>query len=160
MKKGIIKMTFLLFLFLCSAKTYANNKDEALFKAAPDSLKSKVSKTEIHKAIKEGLWNKDKSAVAIYFLRPESSIIYIFIFNNDGKILPVDISTVENGNVGKVGYARKNEYDKFETKPVNWIERNDDLLQINMRTRVWKNGQRYTTYEKLLLNKEGRVFWR
>lgn len=77
----------------------------------------------------------------------------------DGSFLEVDLSAVESGNFGKLGRGR-GDYDRFETTAVEWLPRGDDLLQVRLQTRAWRQGQRYTVFEPLIYHRDGKVVWR
>jgi len=74
--------------------------------------------------------------------------------------LAVEASGVEGGNFGKLGIAGRSGYDRFETTPTQWLQREDGWFQDVMRTRAWKAGKRYTVSEKLLIKPDGTVLWR
>lgn len=156
-----IKLKILLIALIVShfLALMGDKKSDNLMDVAFKTLKKEVSKAKVESAVNKGFWNDDKSAVVISVFRKKTSINYVFIIKEGGTISPVDISKVEGGNLGKIGWAR-NKYEKVETEPVNWIKIKDRLLQINMRTRAWKDGQRYTVYEKLILDRKGKVYWR
>lgn len=82
-----------------------------------------------------------------------------YVRQSDGRFLEVDLSAVEGGNFGKLG-RRRAEYDRFETKPVEWLPRQDGLLQVKIQTQAWRDGQRYTVWEPVLFRADGTVFWR
>lgn len=155
-KVRIIMITLIVFYL---AALLGDKKSDNLMDVAYKTLKKKVEKAKVEKAVKKGFWNGEKDAVVVTIFIKKASINYVFIIKEGGAIFPIDISNVESGNLGKIGWAR-NEYEKVETEPVNWIKRKDRLLQINMRTRAWKDGQRHTVYEKLILDRKGKVYWR
>lgn len=105
------------------------------------------------------LWNTDRSAAAISSPAPEGSRVFAYLRQKDGAFLKVDVSQVEDGNFGKLGHKR-NAYERFETKPLQWSARPDGVLQLTIQTQAWKSGKRYTVSEPLLVQPDGKVLWR
>ena len=159
MIRNKLRIILILLIIFHFAVILGDKKSDNLMDVAYKTLKKKVEKAKVEKAVKKGFWNDEKNAVVVTVFIKKASVNYVFIIKEGGTISPVDISNVEGGNLGKIGWS-KNEYEKVETEPVNWIKRKDRLLQIKMRTRAWKDGQRYTVYEPLILDRKGKVYWR
>lgn len=135
--------------------------DSALFTNAQKALPVGVSTNEIAKALNAGLWNTNRTAVAISINRsPKPSLIFVFLKQADGRYIAGNVSGVETGNFGVLGSSGRSGYDRFETTPMEWLHREDGLFQITMRTRAWKSGQRYTVSEKLVIRKDGTPLYR
>lgn len=64
----------------------------------------------------------------------------------------VDVSQVTFVNLGKLGIAKKEDYEKIVTKPVKWLKSTVELQIIEFQTQAWRNGQRYTVSEPVLIN--------
>lgn len=77
----------------------------------------------------------------------------------DGSFVHVDISPAESGNFAKLG-SRRSQYNRFETKPVRWLTRQDGLLQVEIQTAAWRKGKRHVISELLVMRKDGKVLWR
>ncbi len=133
--------------------------DDALFLAARKALPQDISTNETARVLQAGLWNSNRTAVAVSFPKPKASVIFVFLRQTNGTYLAVDASGVEGGNFGKLGRGRT-DYDHFETTPVEWSYREDRWFQVVMRTRVWRAGQRYTVSEQLLIEPDGTVLYR
>ena len=118
-----------------------------------------VAPDELLTAAKAGLWNRDKSAVAVAVKRPAGTLALVFVRRRSGEFLAVDVSAVENGNLRKLGLDRRH-LQHFDTAPVTWLPRDDDLLQVEFRTRVWSSGQRYTASEPIIIRRDGTPLWR
>ena len=74
------------------------------------------------------------------------------------RALPqIDVSGMEGANLGLIGPDRR--YDRVETTPLKWLHRDDGLFQIQMRTRAWKSGQRYTAAGTLVIKPDGTCVW-
>ncbi len=132
--------------------------EEKLLAAAKKALSASVDEDDLPTTIASGLWNSEKTALAVVHHRSKGSIVYIFIRQKTGEYLAVDASDVESGNFGKLGFKRTH-YDRFKTELVEWMKSEDSKLQIFVRTRAWKNGVRYTASEPLLIASDGTVFW-
>lgn len=130
--------------------------DDKLTTSARRAL-PKISTDEIIRAIDRGLWNTNKTALALSFLRPKASLLFVFLEQQDGGYLAVDVSRMENANIGFIGPDRL--YDRVETAPLKWLHRNDGLFQIQMRTRAWSSGQRYTGSGTLVIKPDGTCIW-
>jgi len=115
------------------------------------------SEIKLSTMFKKGLWNYEKSAVVVYPPTTNKTSIYLFVKNELGEFIGVDISKVEHGNIRKIGSNRH--FQKIETKAKKWIK-NEKYYQIYMETKAWSKGQRYRAFEPLLIDKSGRVLWR
>jgi|WetSurMetagenome_2_1015567.scaffolds.fasta_scaffold716542_1 hypothetical protein len=124
-------------------------------------LPERISTEEIAKAFQSALWNSDKTAVAISLAGGQKeSLVYVFIRQKDGAFLAVNASDVELGNIGKLGMAKRDGYSRIETKPVKWLIGNNGLLRIELNTKAWKDGKRYSVTEPLIIKPNGSVLWR
>ncbi len=133
--------------------------DVTLLDAAQKALPQDIATNEMVRLLQGGLWNSNRTAVAVSFSRPRGSVIFVLLRQTNGTYLAVDASGVEDGNFGKLGRGRA-DYDRFETTPVEWRYRDDGRFQVVMRTRAWRAGQRYTVAEHLLIARNGTVMWR
>ena len=105
------------------------------------------------------LWNADKTAAVTTTPGASGTRLIAYLRQHDGAFLEIDLSAVEGGNFGKLG-RRRVEYDRFETKPIKWVPRQDGLFQVKIQTRAWLSGQRYTVSESLVFRPDGTVIWR
>ncbi len=152
----------IVFALLAAAALFAGEfrADDALFIAARKSLPQDITTNEIVRTLQAGLWNSNRTAVAVSFPKSKASVIFIFLCQTNGTYLAVDASDVEGGNFGKLGIAGREAYDRFETTPIKWLYREDGWFQVVMRTRAWKAGKRYTVSEPLLIKPDGIILWR
>ncbi len=116
-----------------------------------------ISTNAITDAIDRGLWNTNKTALAIAIPRPSASLLFVFLRQKNGEYLAVDVSGMEGANVGLIGPDRR--YDRVETKPLKWLNRDDGLFQIQMRTRAWHSSHRYTGAGTLVIKPDGTCIW-
>ncbi len=158
--------TSLSILFALIATIYAlgdeSHLDSALVAAAQKSMPEGIDTHLLIKSLERGFWNSDRKAVAVSVPQrhPKESLVFIFMRQPDGRYLAADASGVEAGNFGKLGLLPRADYERFETKPVEWLGRDDGLFQVRIRTRAWKGGQRYTVYEPLIIKPDGTVMYR
>jgi hypothetical protein len=154
----------LLFALLVSAGAWAgaSRVDDALLASARKALPQDITTNEIIMVLRTGLWNSNRTALAVSFPRPrpQPSEIFVFLHQTNGTYLAVDASGVEGGNLGKLGSRGRKDYDRVETTPVEWLYRDDGRFQVVMRTRAWRAGRRYTVPENLLISRNGTVLWR
>lgn len=134
--------------------------EEALFRTAHVALPQEIATNEIVRGLQTGLWNPNRTAVAVSFPQPRASVVFVFLRQTNGTYLAVDASGVEGGNFGKLGISGRSGYERFETQPVEWLRREDEWFQVVMRTRAWKAGQRFTVSEALVIKPDGTVLWR
>jgi len=158
--KRIFLIVAIPLLFALSALAAESRVDDALFLSARTALPKASSTNGIVRVLQAGLWNSNRTAVAVSFPGPAASVVFVFLRQTSGTYLAVDTSGVEGGNFGKLGIAGRSGYDRFETKPVQWLHRDDGLFQVVMRTRAWKARQRYTVSEALVIQPDGTVLWR
>jgi hypothetical protein len=137
--------------------------DPFLLAAATKALSADVSTNEIAKALEKGLWNSNRTAIAVSISRvPKPSLIFVFLKQGSGQYLTGNVGGVEGGNFGVLGTGTGGRagYQRFETTPVEWLHREDGRFQVVMRTRAWKAGRRYTVSEKLLISADGIPLYR
>jgi hypothetical protein len=156
----MFRVALILFALIATASAGESRIDAALLAAAQKAMPSEVATNELISALQAGLWNSNRTAVAVSIPKPKASVIFVFLRQTNATYLAVDASGVEGGNLGKLGVAGRSGYDRFETTPTEWLHRDDGRFQIVMRTRAWKAGKRYTVPEKLLINPSGTVLWR
>jgi len=123
------------------------------------AAKAQIDVNLVKDGIKSGLWNSEKTAAALSINKSGGSLCLVLIKRPNKSFIVVDVSNVEYGNFGKFGYPRSY-YDRYETTPVEWLKRDDSHFQIVFRTRAWKDGQRYTVKEPLIVKKNGEPIWR
>ena len=129
--------------------------------------KHDVPKKNLKAGLEGAVWKKDRSAVAVCFLRPDSTLCLVAYRTADSFSIS-DFSRVEGMNFGKLGF-RRSHYNRFLTEPTEWNETGRFIYtnfggrarhQISFRTRVWKDGQRYTVGEPLILDEGWKPLWR
>ena len=156
------RAALILFALIAAASAGEPQVDTALLAAAQKAMPRGVTTNELVSVLQAGLWNSNRTAVAVSIAQPhsKSSLVFVFLHQNNGTYLAVDARGVEGGNLGKLGIARRAGYVRFETTPTEWLHREDGRLQVVMRTRAWKDGKRYTVSEPLLIGRNGTVLWR
>jgi hypothetical protein len=159
MTRALLINLFALFASVCVAIAQPH-VDDALVIAARKALPHNISTNEIVRALSTGLWNTNKTALAIAIPKPKATVLFVFLRQPGGKYLAVDVSGMEGCNFGFLG-TRRQDYDRFETKPVEWLRRDDDLFQVRMRTRAWKGRQRYTAHGggTCVIKPDGTTIW-
>lgn len=105
------------------------------------------------------LWNADRTAAVTATPDESGTRVTAFLKQPDDSFLEIDLSGAESGNFSKLG-RRQAEYDRFETKPIAWLPRQDGLLQVRIQTQAWRAGRRYTVSEPLIIRRDGTVLWR
>ncbi|QIO08492.1 hypothetical protein [Acinetobacter lanii] len=108
---------------------------------------------------KDVFWNADKT-LAVYTKNVAKQTKVTILIKQDQHLREIDISQVEGMNLGKLALYRNDYYDRVETKPIEWVYRDDGKFQVNIQTRVWKNGKRQTVKEYVTFDKNGKVYWR
>jgi hypothetical protein len=130
--------------------------DTALLSAARKALPQSLSTNAIRKAVHTGLWNSDRTAVAICVTNSMSPIVWVFLKQTNSQYLGVDVS-IQGLGTGFLGIAPRSAYERLELTAVSWLPRDDGMFMVLLRTRVWKNGQRYTVSKPLLIQEDGTV---
>jgi hypothetical protein len=133
--------------------------DPVLLATARKAITEDVAQNQLVMALESGLWNSNRTALAISVAQPKGSVVFVFFRQSDGTYLAANASGVEGGNFGKLGRPRA-DYERFETTPVEWLHRDDGVFQVRMRTRAWRGGQRYTVSEPLVIRPNGVVVYR
>jgi hypothetical protein len=156
----MFRAALILFALIAAASAGEPQIDSALLAAAQKAMPREVTTNELVSVLQAGLWNSNRTAIAISIPKLKASVIFVFLRQTNATYLAVNASGVEGGNFGKLGLAGRAGYDRFETTPTEWLHREDGRFQVVMRTRAWKDGKRYTVSERLLINPSGTVLWR
>jgi hypothetical protein len=135
---------------------------DALLSTAREAMPGEIPTYELIKALRTGLWNSNRTAIVISVPQqyPKNSVILVLLRQPDGTYVAANASRVETDNLGKPGLLPQKAYERFETAPAEWLNRNDGLFQVRIRTRAWMSGQQYTVYEPLIIKPDGSVLWR
>jgi hypothetical protein len=161
-----ISQATLSILFALIASIYAppgeSHPDNPLFAAAQKVMPGEIATNQLIRVLEMGIWNSNRSAVAVSLPQqhPKDSVVFVFLRQRDGTYLAADVSKVETCNMGKMGLLPRIAYERFETTPVEWLQRDDGLFQVRIRTRALRSGQQYTVYEPLIIKPDGTVLWR
>ena len=91
------------------------------------------------------IWSKQGNAVAFCLYENESKCYVIA----DKNI--INVSQVENANIGKLGILRKSAYEKVLTTPVEWLDSGNENLIVSFKTEAWLSGKKYTVTEPVLI---------
>ena len=155
----MFRAALILFAVVAVASGNESRVDAALLAAAQRAMPREIATNQLIRALESGLWNSNRTAVAVSITQPKASLVFVFLRQANGTYLATHASGVEGGNFGKVGRPRA-DYERFETTPVGWLHREDGWFQVRMRTRAWRGGQRYTVSEPLLIKPDGTVLYR
>lgn len=136
--------------------------EDTLLSAARQVLPRDLSTNALVRALPNGVWNSNRTALAISLPRPapQATVLLVFLRQTNGSFLATDASGVEGGNFGKLGTAGRRGYERFETTPMRWLPREDGFFQVLVRTRAWQKGKRYTVAEPLVIRPDGTVLYR
>ncbi|MCP5467843.1 MAG: hypothetical protein H7A32_01065 [Deltaproteobacteria bacterium] len=152
----MIRVIFILLLAASPTLLSAGEVESSQLLQSAHRIWPQFSNNDLSKHLNSGLWNDDKTALAVVI----SNSSYVFLAQAEGTFLAVNISRVEDANLGKLGIQNKSWYDRVETIPLKWEDRKDKLFQVTMQTSAWKNGKKYTVAELLLIKNNGTVLWR
>jgi len=160
--KRVLPVLLLAMFVTAGARGAAPRVEDALLASARKALPQSITTNEMIKLLRAGLWNSNRTALAVSFPRPrpEASVIFVFLRQTSGTYLAVDASGVEGGLLGVLGSRGRKDYDRFETTPVEWLHQGDGRFQVVMRTTAWIAEKRYTRSENLLISQGGTVLWR
>ncbi|HSM91417.1 MAG TPA: hypothetical protein VLT47_00945 [Anaeromyxobacteraceae bacterium] len=127
--------------------------------AARDLVPARMTQGEMEAALEWGVWDGGRSAFAASWRGATGSVVVVFLRKPAGGFTAVDVSDVEGGNLGKLGRPRA-AFERVETAPVKATRREDGRIEVEVRTRAWRQGRRHTVTELLLLDPDGTVLWR
>jgi hypothetical protein len=161
MLRAILSICFALIACI-HVVTGESRLDAALLAAGQKAMPGEIATNHLIRALETGLWNSNRTAVVVSVSQqhPKESVVFVFLRQPDGTYLAADASRVEAGNFGKLGLLPRTDYKRFETTPIEWLHRDDGLFQVRIRTRAWRDGQRYTVYEPLIIRPDGVVLYR
>jgi hypothetical protein len=158
--KSVVPLILFTMFVTAGAMAAEARVTETLLASARNVVPQDITTNELLRVLQAGLWNSNRTAVAVSFPRQNASVIFVFLQQTNGTYLAVNASGVEGGNLGVLGSRGRKDYDRFETTPVKWLYRDDGRFQVVMRTRAWRSGRRYTVSEPLLISPNGTVLWR
>lgn len=91
------------------------------------------------------IWNPERSAVAFCSHEGESRC---YVISGENTI---NVSQVENANIGKLGTAKKEEYEKVVTTPVKWLKSENEILMVSFKTEAWLSGEKLSAIEPVVI---------
>jgi hypothetical protein len=127
--------------------------------SAREALPGDPSDTELAAVLDDGVRTDNGVALATLVPRSEGSLIVVFIRQADGTYLTVDASVIESAIFGYFGRPRT-DYERYESEILDLQQRDDGLIQLQVRTRAWRMGQRYTGGDMILIRLDGLVMQR
>jgi hypothetical protein len=147
---------FILFFFNVNA--FSEHPENALFSMVANTLEKHGETYDVKKLISNGEWNIDKTAMIIHIPNGLSSLLYVFVKQDGGAFVPVDISYRVNSEMNhKLGRSRSY-YDKYVQTPVVSQRRDEYIVGVGIITQAWKDGQHYTVESKpTLIRQNGRI---
>jgi len=145
MKK--IVLTIIIF-FLISINTFSEQRENGLLSVVSEALKNDKRIYDFNELISNGEWNADKTAIVIHIPDGLSSLLYVFLRQDDGTFIAVDLSYRVNNEMNYKLGRRRNYYDKYVQTPVVCNRQDGYAVGVGIRTQAWKNGQRYTVESK------------
>ncbi len=111
-------------------------------------------------SISELFWNHDGRAVAVTATNSKKSFIVVYLRQADGTYKAIDLSRVEDGNLGKLG-KRRSDFVSVSSDVIRWIKRADDLYQIVIETRGRESsGKVVRAEERQIISVDGVPLWR
>jgi hypothetical protein len=106
------------------------------------------------------VWSDDGKMCVVTLSGSKRTFVLGFVRISENEFRSVDLSQVEDGNLGKLGRNRS-DLHKVETTVQHWIKRDDLLYQVLIQTvTVGTSGKSETAQEKQLLDSNGNPIWR
>jgi hypothetical protein len=159
---GIMKHYLAMILIAISFTVHAIGTpalDEDLQTAARKAFSRAFSDREVQDALTKGLWTPDRRAVAVAVCGVDQAELFVFLRVKSGLYVSVNVSPLERTNLGRLGTLKREDYQRVVTTPVEWIPRTDKMLEIQMRTQVWRLGKRKTTSGSVVIEPGGTCIW-
>lgn len=123
------------------------------------AIPTDVSAAAIDAGLATIVWHPGGRDFACAFARTKGSFVVVFLAQSDGTYRGVDVSQVEKVNIGAIGPFRK--YRETRSRPIDWIPRDDDSVQVRLRTDAWDTaGVHYRMHEPLIITRAGEPLWR
>ena len=124
------------------------------------NVPERISTESFRNGLSEALWSSTREAVALAFQDKSQTFAVVFVRMPDGRFSAADINAVEVGNFGKLG-TKPDHFRRFETKPVKWLKRSDNLFQVLMETKAWDaSGKALAASEPLVIKSDGTPLFR
>ena len=131
--------------------------DEALHSAARPLMPRDMTDAELTATLGGGLWRQDLNAVAVAWPEGMGYRTYVFVRQGDGSYAATNASrVVANAAFGYFGWPA-DEYERYETAPVDWRMTDNGHSLLYVRVRAWRQGQRYTVTGHYLVSPDGSV---
>jgi hypothetical protein len=120
----------------------------------------RVSAAALDAGLKGVLRHPNGIDLAAGFEGDKGSFVVVFLQQASGSYLAVDVSQVEQKNIGAIGPSRQ--YRERHTVPTEWLpDRIGGAVQLFIQTRAWDmNGRRYSSKEPLIITRDGTPLWR
>jgi len=125
------------------------------------AVPSRVSATALEQGLKAMRRHPNGNDLAVGLRGEEGSFVVVFVLQASGRYVGVDVSRVEQVNLGVIGRDRT--FRDVQTTPTEWLHRpeGDDSVQIRIQTRATdSSGRQYFATEPLIITRQGRALWR
>ena len=113
----------------------------------------------VAEAKEAGLWSHDKSFGAVSIAGISGTRVYVLLLQPSGEYVEIDVSRIEDGLFIKLGLAERAKYEKYETTPIEWHALEGGNMQLTVRLRAWRDGQRYTVTGPVVVRSDGSLIW-
>jgi len=91
------------------------------------------------------LWSEGRESLAVWE-NGDVNFCYVQIGETE-----VDVSRVENINIGKLGIRPKSDCERVISFPSKWIKVSNSEHVVHITTQAWIGGQRYTVSEPVYI---------
>ena len=144
--------TLLATLLLFPMQAFANSAEcDVALSFSTDELLSGLSSTQKAEALDTLVWSEERDLLAYCY-----EMTCFAVRTCRPEPLVIDISPVIYGNLGKIGW--KPSYERIENRPLRISSEvrtlsttNRTIIEVSVQTRIWKDEQRYTVSERLVI---------
>ena len=130
---------------------------EALLEAARAVMPSSMMDVERAVAVRDGLWRKDRQAVAVTVPRTDATLVFVFVLQTDGSYAGTDATPVISQSAfGSFGWPAE-AYERYAITLFDWETRDGNPAVLRAYVAAWRQGQRYSTLGSFFVSPDGSI---
>ncbi len=132
----------LIVLFICTLSlpptVSADDVDvDELLSVSSRIVGDEVTDAELSNAIAAGLWNDQRTALAIAIPGPNRTLLIALVQQASGDFIAADISRIEGALFRTIGLADRTSYERYRTTPDHWRKAGDHGHLLVVRLEAW-----------------------
>ena len=118
-----------------------------------------ITEGELASAIEAGLWNEERTALAIAIPKSKRTFLFVLVEQSSGDYVAADVSPVEDALFRKISLAERAEYKSYKSSPYQWVHGNGSMQILLVRLVAWTKFGGYSVQGPVVVKDDGSIVW-